>query len=92
MYFGFELKMDHYGAKKLYTDINDFVHMFIDELCLIDLSDKTKREAANNRKEFDELRQKEQEAVNPKKIKIRNENPPVVTDQFQGGRIVKRRY
>jgi len=91
IYFGFELKLDQYGAKKVYQDINDFVHMFIDELCLIDISDKIRREAINNRIEFDKLKEKRQEEIKPKKSKVKNEYTSVISNQFQGGRIVKRK-
>ena len=40
LYFGFELYMDQFSAKQIYKDINDFVHQFIDELCLIDITEK----------------------------------------------------
>jgi hypothetical protein len=32
--------MDQFSAKQIYKDINDFVHQFIDELCLIDITEK----------------------------------------------------
>ena len=40
IYFGFELYMDQFRAKNVYKDINDFVHQFIDELCLIEITEK----------------------------------------------------
>ena len=40
IYFAFELYFDQYGAKKIYQDINNFVHEFVDELCLIEINDK----------------------------------------------------
>ena len=40
IFFGFDLYLDQYGAKQIYKDINDFVHLFIDELCIIDIPEK----------------------------------------------------
>jgi hypothetical protein len=84
--------MDQFGAKQIYKDINDFVHMFIDELCLIDIPEKVRKEARNNRVEYEELKKKKGEASeqgqNHQRNQIRNNNEN--SQEFQGGRLYRR--